>query len=104
MKDRLRKSADRAALLALVCGVLFFLWLIGKVDTDKFVSLIRESGGWVVGIGVVYGLFQAAYCLGWKAAIPSKKIGFPRLFMVYLAGDTANYALPLTGEPLLFTA
>jgi hypothetical protein len=41
----------------------------------------------------LYGVAQAAFCLGWWFVMePRPPARFlPRLFAVYLAGDSANY-------------
>jgi len=94
---RLKSYSDRATWIALAGGVALFAWLVWKVDTRPLVAVFRDSAHWVVAIALLYGLFQFAYCMGWRETLRPCPVPFGRLLGLYQAGDTLSYVVPLAG-------
>jgi hypothetical protein len=86
--------------IALLGGAAFFIWLLVQVGTGPIVGLFRESGGWIAGIILLYGLFQCSYCFGWSLTLKRHVVRFRRLLGIYLAGDATNYVFPMSGEAM----
>jgi glycosyltransferase 2 family protein len=97
---RLKALSRYATSVALVGGLGFFAWLVYKIGTGPILDTFRDSSRWIFAIALVYGLFQAAYCCGWSLTLSPRRIPFPRLLLMYQAGDTVSYAFPMAGEAM----
>lgn len=93
-----------ARLLAVAAGAALLVWMFRTVGWPAIQSNLRAIGGWFAALVALYGLAQWAFCLGWWAVMeprpPARSL--PRLFAIYLAGDSLNYLAPggVAGEPL----
>lgn len=95
----------RLVRLALVAaGVALVVWMLRKVGWPAVEANLRTIGGWFLLLVAIYAVPQAAFFLGWWVVMdPRPRFSrMPRLFAVYLAGDSANYIAPggVAGEPL----
>ena len=95
----------RLTRLALVAaGVALIVWMLRSVGWPAVEANLRTIGGWFLLLVAIYAVPQAAFFLGWWVAMdPRPRLSrMPRLFAVYLAGDSANYIAPggVAGEPL----
>ena len=90
--------------LLLAGGLALFVTIFWKVGWPAIVSNLSAIGAWFFLLVGLYLIAQLAFCLGWWVVIdPLPPLSrFPRLFGVYLAGDTVNYLSPgsFAGEPL----
>ena len=91
-------------LLALA-GVLILAALIKFLGTDSIAAAFEKVGLALIPITLLYGLWQLCYATAWTLTFISKPAGVPfwKIFAVYLAGDSVNYAVPsgnLAGEPV----
>lgn len=80
-------------------GVGFFVWLLTTIDLKPLEDVLISSGHWVFGIGILYGLSQFAFTIGWIFPLKPLRISIFHLFFIFCAGNVANYAFQLTGEP-----
>ncbi len=91
-------------LVLLAGGLALFAGIFWKVGWPAILSNLSAIGGWFLLLVALYLFAQLAFCLGWWVVIdPLPPLSrFPRLFGVYLAGDTVNYLSPgsFAGEPL----
>jgi uncharacterized protein (TIRG00374 family) len=91
-------------LLLFAGGLALFAAIFSKVGWPAIVSNLSAIGAWFFLLVGLYLFAQLAFCLGWWVLIdPLPPLSrFPRLFGVYLAGDTVNYLSPgsFAGEPL----
>lgn len=96
------KSAAQIALA--VAGAALLVWILARVGWPAIRANLAAIGLWFPALVLLYLLPQAAFALGWSETIdPRPPATFlPRLFAVYLAGDTVNYLVPanVAGEPL----
>lgn len=96
------RRLTRLALLA--CGIAVVVWLFRAVGWPAIEANLRAIGGWFVLLLALYAVPQAAFFLGWWAVMDPRPDArrLPRLFAVYLAGDSANYIAPggVAGEPI----
>jgi uncharacterized protein (TIRG00374 family) len=96
-----RRLAPLALLLA---GVALIIWMFRAVGWPSIEANLRAIGGWFFLLVAIYAVPQAAFFLGWWAVMDPRPrpARLPRLFAVYLAGDSANYLAPggVAGEPL----
>jgi uncharacterized protein (TIRG00374 family) len=85
-------------------GLALFVAIFSRVGWPAIVSNLSAIGAWFFLLVGLYLFAQIAFCLGWWIVIdPLPPLSrFPRLFGVYLAGDTVNYLSPgsFAGEPL----
>jgi uncharacterized protein (TIRG00374 family) len=99
-----RASHKSVQLLLLAAGLAVFAAIFWRVGWPAIVSNLAAIGSWFLLLVGLYLLAQIAFCLGWWVVIePLPPLSrFPRLFGVYLAGDTVNYLSPgsFAGEPL----
>jgi len=90
--------------LAAAAGLALLAWMVRAIGWSSIEANLRAIGGWFPILVALYGVAQAAFCLGWWFVMePRPPARFlPRLFAVYLAGDSANYLAPggVAGEPL----
>ena len=98
-----RARVWRLGLLAL--GALLVLLLLRAVGWRAIAeNLTRIGAGRFVFLVLLYTLSQAAFALGWALLVdpPLSAARFPRLFLLYLAGDAANSLAPggVAGEPI----
>ena len=91
-------------LLLTAAGVALIVWLARKVGWPAVATNIRLIGGWFPVLVAIYLVPQAAFFLGWWIVMDPRPEPreLPRLFGVYLAGDSLNYLAPggVAGEPL----
>ncbi|MGE5278051.1 MAG: lysylphosphatidylglycerol synthase domain-containing protein [Acidobacteriota bacterium] len=97
--------ARRWTRLALVAaGLALVVWMLRTVGWTPIEENLRAIGGWFLVLLALYALSQAAFFLGWWAVMEPRPRAsrLPRLFAIYLAGDSANYLAPggVAGEPL----
>jgi uncharacterized protein (TIRG00374 family) len=89
---------------AVAAGAALLVWMFRTVGWPAIEANLRAIGGWFAVLVALYGAANAAFCLGWWVVMePRPKATFlPRLFGVYLAGDSLNYITPggVAGEPL----
>lgn len=99
-----RASRRSVQLLLLAAGLALFAGIFWKVGWPAIAANLSAIGGWFFLLVGLYLFAQVAFCLGWWVVIdPLPPLSsFPRLFGVYLAGDTVNYLSPgsFAGEPL----
>ncbi len=92
----------RVALL--LCGLAVFAAVFRSVGWPAIASNLARIGVWFPALVALYGLAQLAFALGWWVLFDTERPrpAFPRLFAVYLAGDSFNYLAPggVAGEPL----
>jgi hypothetical protein len=98
-------SGKRLVRLVLVAGgVAFLVWMFRAVGWPSIEANLRSIGAWFFVLVALWTLPQMAFFLGWWAVMdPRPSLSrLPRLFAVYLAGDSANYLAPggVAGEPL----
>ncbi len=90
--------------LAAAAGLALLAWMVRAIGWSSIEANLRAIGRWFPILVALYGVAQAAFCLGWWFVMePRPPARFlPRLFAVYLAGDSANYLAPggVAGEPL----
>jgi uncharacterized protein (TIRG00374 family) len=81
-----------------------FAAIFSTVGWPAIRSNLAAIGAWFPALVVLYLAPQIAFALGWWETIEPRPpfAFFPRLFAVYLAGDTVNYLAPanVAGEPL----
>jgi uncharacterized protein (TIRG00374 family) len=94
--------AVRSALL--LCGLAVLAVVFRSVGWPAIASNLARIGGWFAALVALYGLAQLAFAQGWRVLFDEgrPRPSFPRLFAVYLAGDSLNYLAPggVAGEPL----
>jgi uncharacterized protein (TIRG00374 family) len=99
-----RASRRWVRLLLFAAGLALFAFIFSRVGWPAIVSNLSAIGAWFFFLVGLYLFAQIAFCLGWWVVIdplpPLSRL--PRLFGVYLAGDTVNYLSPgsFAGEPL----
>lgn len=91
--------------LLILVGILGLVWLWGRIGWPAIQENIALIGMWFFALVVLFLLAQMAFMAGWWVLIGSRmrRIGFWRMFGVYLVGDSINYFIPpanLTGEPM----
>jgi Lysylphosphatidylglycerol synthase TM region len=93
-----------ARLALLLAGVALIVWMFRTVGWPAIEANLRVIGGWFALLVAIYAVPQAAFFLGWWAVMDPRPSLYrlPRLFAVYLAGDSANYLAPggVAGEPI----
>jgi uncharacterized protein (TIRG00374 family) len=92
-------------LLLLALGVLLIVLLLSAVGWRAIAeNLLRIGTGRFFFLVLLYTLSQAAFALGWALLVdpPLPANRFPRLLLLYLAGDTLNSLAPggVAGEPV----
>ena len=103
-EPRLRRGRVLRFLL-LAVGVLLVVLLLRAVGWRAIAeNLIRIGTGRFFFLVLLYTLSQAAFALGWALTVdpPLPAARFPRLFLLYLAGDALNSLAPggVAGEPV----
>ncbi len=104
--SRLVERASRrwVRLLLFAGGLALFAVIFSRVGWPAIVANLSAIGAWFFLLAGLYLFAQIAFCLGWWVVIDPRPplTRFPRLFGVYLAGDTVNYLSPgsFAGEPL----
>jgi hypothetical protein len=88
-----------------LAGLSVALWLGGRIGWPAIQANIALIGQRFFLLVILYLFAQLAFMGGWWVLIGSRarRIGYWRMFGVYLAGDSVNYFLPpanLTGEPV----
>ena len=88
-----------------LAGLSVALWLGGRIGWPAIRANIALIGQRFFLLVILYLFAQLAFMGGWWVLIGSRarRIGYWRMFGVYLAGDSVNYFLPpanLTGEPI----
>ncbi len=88
-----------------LAGLSVALWLGGRIGWPAIRANIALIGQRFFLLVILYLFAQLAFMGGWWVLIGSRarRIGYWRMFGVYLAGDSINYFLPpanLTGEPV----
>lgn len=91
--------------LLILAGMAGLVWLWGRIGWPAIRSNIALIGTWFFLLVLLYLLAQMAFMAGWWVLIGSRtrRIGYWRMFGVYLVGDSINYFVPpanLTGEPV----
>jgi uncharacterized protein (TIRG00374 family) len=85
-------------------GLVLFAAIFSTVGWQAIRSNLAAIGLWFPALVLLYLAPQIFFALGWWETIePRPTLRFvPRLFGVYLAGDTVNYLAPanVAGEPL----
>jgi uncharacterized protein (TIRG00374 family) len=85
-------------------GLALLVWLLATVGWPAIRANLAAIGLWFPVLVLLYFFAQAAFALSWWETIePRPGAGLlPRVFAVYLAGDTVNYLLPagIAGEPV----
>ncbi|MBI3989081.1 MAG: flippase-like domain-containing protein [candidate division NC10 bacterium] len=97
-----RKRLEPMLMLA---GLLGMLWLGGRIGWPAIRANIGLIGGWFFLLVVLYLFAQMAFMAGWWVLLGTRarRMGYWRMFGIYLAGDSINYLVPpanLTGEPV----
>lgn len=92
-------------LLFMFTGLLGIIWLWGRIGWPAILTNIGLIGNWFFLLIALFFFAQIAFMTGWWILIGSRarRIGYWRMFSVYLAGDSINYFVPpanLTGEPV----
>jgi hypothetical protein len=97
-----RRRVARIALL--LCGLAVLAVVFRSIGWPAIASNLARIGGWFAALVGLYGLAQIAFALGWWVLFDTDRPrpAFPRLFAVYLSGDSFNYLAPggVAGEPL----
>ena len=91
--------------LLILAGLVGLIWLCGRIGWPAIRANIALIGTWFFLLVVLYLFAQMAFMAGWWVLIGSRarRIGYWRMFGVYLVGDSINYFVPpanLTGEPV----
>jgi uncharacterized protein (TIRG00374 family) len=93
-----------ARIALLLCGLAVLAGVFRSIGWPAIASNLARIGGWFAALVALYGLAQLAFALGWWVLFDTgrPRPSFPRLFAVYLAGDSFNYLAPggIAGEPL----
>jgi uncharacterized protein (TIRG00374 family) len=89
----------------ILAGLIGIVWLCGRIGWPAIRANIALIGKWFFVMVVLFLFAQMAFMAGWWVLIGSRtrRIGYWRMFGVYLAGDSINYFVPpanLTGEPV----
>jgi uncharacterized membrane protein YbhN (UPF0104 family) len=97
------RRASRGLLIAV--GVALIVFLLRAVGWPSIAAnLARIGAGRFLFLVALYSFTQAAFALGWWLVVePRPPLSrFPRLFAVYLGGDSLNYLAPggVAGEPV----
>jgi uncharacterized protein (TIRG00374 family) len=94
------RSSGRFFLL--LCGLAVFAFVFRSVGWPAIASNLARIGGWFPALAALYGTAQLAFALGWGVLFDAPRPPLPRLFAIYLAGDSFNYLAPagVAGEPL----
>jgi uncharacterized protein (TIRG00374 family) len=92
-------------LVLLAAGALLVLLLLRAVGWRAIAeNLTRIDMGRFVFLILLYTVSQVAFAFGWALLVdpPLPAARFPRLFLLYLAGDAANSLAPggVAGEPI----
>ncbi len=104
-RRRLKLFWSRLQPWFVLVGLSVALWLGGRIGWPAIRANIALIGQRFFLLVILYLFAQLAFMSGWWVLIGSRarRIGYWRLFGVYLAGDSINYLLPpanLTGEPV----
>ena len=85
-----------------LAGLSVALWLGGRIGWPAIRANIALIGQRFFLLIILYLVAHLAFMGGWWVLIGSRarRIGYWRMFGVYLAGDSINYFLNLTGEPV----
>jgi uncharacterized protein (TIRG00374 family) len=88
-----------------ITGVLILAALIKFLGTDSIAQAFEKLGLALIPLTLLYGLWQLCYAYAWTLTFVSTptQFSFWRVFAIYLAGDSINYAVPsgnLAGEPV----
>ncbi len=101
-----RRTFRRAArVLLFAAGIVLGILIFRAVGWPPIAANLQRIGpARFTFLVALYGLTQAAFALGWWLVIEPRPTArdLPRLFAVYLAGDSLNYAAPggVAGEPV----
>jgi len=87
-----------------LCGLAVLAAVFRSVGWPAIAPNLSRIGGWFAFLVALYGLAQLAFAQGWRVLFDAgrPRPSLPRLFAVYLAGDSFNYLAPggVAGEPL----
>lgn len=105
MTSGLQRLKPALRSLLILTGLVGIVWLCGKIGWPAIRANIAVIGKWFFLLVVLYLFAQMAFMAGWWVLIGSRtrRIGYWRMFGVYLVGDSINYFVPpanLTGEPM----
>jgi len=85
-------------------GLALLVWLFTTVGWPAIRANLAAIGLWFPALVLLYLFAQVAFALSWWETIePRPRTALlPRVFAVYLAGDTVNYLVPagIAGEPV----
>jgi uncharacterized protein (TIRG00374 family) len=91
-------------IVLLLVGLAVLAAVFRSVGWPAIASNLARIGAWFPALAALYGAAQLAFATGWwvlfDAAAPRPTL--PRLFAIYVAGDSFNYLAPggVAGEPL----
>lgn len=105
MKSGLQRFKPALRFLLILTGLVGVIWLCGRIGWPAIQANIAVIGKWFFLLVVLYLFAQMAFMAGWWVLIGSRarRIGYWRMFGVYLVGDSINYFVPpanLAGEPV----
>jgi uncharacterized protein (TIRG00374 family) len=91
-------------IVLLLCGLAVLAFIFRSVGWPAIASNLARIGVWFPALVALYGVAQLAFALGWWVLFDDERPRppLPRLFAIYLAGDSFNYLAPggVAGEPL----
>ena len=91
-------------IVLLLLGLAVLAVVFRSVGWPAIASNLARIGPWFLALVALYGAAQLAFTLGWGVLFDpaGPRPTLPRLFAIYLAGDSFNYLAPggVAGEPL----